>query len=373
LLSRIKTATDAEYLYALNNKPDGEIAYVAEGLKPNDNPEDICELGYVEDAGEFSSATFSTLETGKPQKDKKATPSAYGILISGYAPIITSDGRTVGVVGSDVNVSEVLKDLKNFLIILLSGSALIAVVFAVISVKHLHRVIAYPLDTFAKVANSVSNGDNTVNVPYITTNDEIGLLAHSLRRMQYFAREQTKVLTTIANSDYTVNIPLRSSRDEVGKSIKKILENNCSIIGEINDSASNVKQFSEQLENGTSIISNNASSQTATVSELLELSNEITRLNEENNEKMNETVEIFNKSNENAQDVYDLMEKLLVTAKEIGGASRNIASVIQSIDGIAFQTNILALNASVEAARAGNHGKAGISTRAAKSGVGYKQ
>lgn len=51
------------------------------------------------------------------------------------------------------------------------------------------------------------------------------------------------------------------------------------------------------------------------------------------------------------------MQEMLKAIEEINDASGNISKVIKVIDDIAFQTNILALNATVEAARAGQHGK----------------
>jgi methyl-accepting chemotaxis protein len=51
------------------------------------------------------------------------------------------------------------------------------------------------------------------------------------------------------------------------------------------------------------------------------------------------------------------MEELSAAVADIKESGQRIGSVIKIIDDIAFQTNILALNASVEAARAGVHGK----------------
>ena len=51
------------------------------------------------------------------------------------------------------------------------------------------------------------------------------------------------------------------------------------------------------------------------------------------------------------------MKQMLGSMKEINTASENISNIIKTIDEIAFQTNVLAINAAVEAARAGAHGK----------------
>src|SRR5690606_35073954 len=51
------------------------------------------------------------------------------------------------------------------------------------------------------------------------------------------------------------------------------------------------------------------------------------------------------------------MKQMLKAMVEINSSSANISKIIKVIDEIAFQTNILSLNAAVEAARAGQHGK----------------
>lgn len=53
----------------------------------------------------------------------------------------------------------------------------------------------------------------------------------------------------------------------------------------------------------------------------------------------------------------DTMAQIVDTMQRITQSSKQMAAIIETIDGIAFQTNILALNASVEAARAGEHGR----------------
>ena len=53
----------------------------------------------------------------------------------------------------------------------------------------------------------------------------------------------------------------------------------------------------------------------------------------------------------------DVVKQVVANMDEISSSSKRIADIIGTIDGIAFQTNILALNASVEAARAGEQGR----------------
>src|SRR5262249_7902441 len=53
----------------------------------------------------------------------------------------------------------------------------------------------------------------------------------------------------------------------------------------------------------------------------------------------------------------EVVRQVVTTMGEIDGSSRKIADIVGVVDGIAFQTNILALNAAVQAARAGESGR----------------
>lgn len=125
----------------------------------------------------------------------------------------------------------------------------------------------------------------------------------------------------------------------------------------ISNSAEQVSGGAQQISNGAQMLSQGASEQTGSIEELAANINEISD-NVKNN--ANDTVAASNLADAVEQEILDNSEQMKAVTEAINDirqTSMNITGIVKEIEDIAFQTNLLSLNAAVEAARAGDAGR----------------
>ena len=90
---------------------------------------------------------------------------------------------------------------------------------------------------------------------------------------------------------------------------------------------------------------------------ILEQSRQIQKDAEHNEGELTKVGEVSQKAEESIKDLYESMQNATNIANSLAQRSNEITNVVSLIDDIAEQTNLLALNAAIEAARAGEHGR----------------
>lgn len=214
-------------------------------------------------------------------------------------------------------------------------------------------------------ADKVEQGIYKCRIKGDSDNPTISTLRNTLNKMLISIDDATsrisKVVTSYTNDDFTDYIKVVDNyKDDM-----KLLMESINLLGkELGNSAKNNFQNGETLENSASTMTSSmnnlaekANEQAASLEETaaaLEEITSITRNNTQNATKMATLGQVVKKSVLSGE---ELASKTASSMDEINEKVKAINSAITVIDQIAFQTNILSLNAAVEAATAGEAGK----------------
>lgn len=137
---------------------------------------------------------------------------------------------------------------------------------------------------------------------------------------------------------------------DIVKSMKQITDNLEESSAEIKTAAAQLEQASEKLAEGTT-------EQASSIQETSSTLEETASMVQQNNANTTQAAHFAKQSKDSAAKSNKEMFKMMNAMEELQRSSGEIAKIIKVIDDIAFQTNLLSLNAAVEAARAGDVGK----------------
>lgn len=184
-------------------------------------------------------------------------------------------------------------------------------------------------------------------------------VATAVASISNYIKDISHILNEMSAGNLNVSVMSEYKGDfvEIKESLNSIINSFNTIINEINSLADQVAAGSRQVSEGSQALSQGAAEQASSIEELTASIAHVASQTRQNAANAGKANELANKAKDNAVSGDEQMKDMLTSMEEINNAYNKIAKIIKIIDEIAFQTNILALNASVEAARAGQHGK----------------
>lgn len=225
--------------------------------------------------------------------------------------------------------------------------------------------VAKPLHSLSKRLNTFRDGDLSSEFPEVNTDDEVAEIAVAVKnaadRINIIMSDMNMMLHEMANGNFDVN----SEHEDVYAGefnglltgIKGMNDQLDTALREVDESAKMVAAGSVNLADAAQALAEGATDQAASVQELQASMDTITQGLEETVRKVDAAYEEAKLCAENAQRSRDEMHSMIVAMNNISETSKMIENIIGEIEDIASQTNLLSLNAAIEAARAGDAGK----------------
>jgi len=224
------------------------------------------------------------------------------------------------------------------------------------SINQIIDAIVEPIEEFQARLGQIAQGD--VNALVVGDyQGEHAVLKNALNHTLNSLSELAKIAEEIAEGDLTVSVTPRSGIDTLGRAMKMIVDNLNTSLRQVLSSADEIAKGSTQIASSSQMLAQGASEQAASLEQISSSMSQLASQTESNAENARQANLLATSSRECARDGDEQMQKMTVAMTAIDDSSQNISKIIKVIDEIAFQTNLLSLNAAVEAARAGVHGK----------------
>ncbi len=290
---------------------------------------------------------------------------------------------------------------------------LVGILLLVVMVLLIDRLVVRSLTRLARVGDAIASGDVGVAVNETKRGDEVGDLARAFERTVAYLRATASAADEVAEGDLTTRIEPESEMDVLNQALDRMVTGLRAVIGDVHTAAGSVALTSRdldyasnqtgsatqqiartisQLAKGASDQARAASDTSASAHELTAMISQVEAGADETTRRVDQAagavqataaavgradragermktqsarvnaaldngLEAVGRTADGMRRIQAAVEATAERVAELGAKSDQIGAIVETIDDIAEQTNLLALNAAIEAARAGEQGK----------------
>ena len=285
-----------------------------------------------------------------------------------YVPTKGADGKVDGLIFAGISIAEAEKETARIIDYAIVISVAVIIACIIFLTGYLKKRVSGPLGKITQAAERLEKGElgladgKQVQIG-VRSNDEIGLLGEifeeTIGSLRAYIGEISEVLGAIAKGDLTQETRQNYAGDflAIKKSLDSILGALNQTMGQFAASASHVSDGADQVSASAQTLAQGATEQASAVTEISTTIADISAGARETSDAAAEAGQFVNQAGAQLGISIENVKELSVSMNRISEESKQISTIIATIENIAFQINILSLNAAVEAARAGAAGR----------------
>ncbi|ABC30576.1 Methyl-accepting chemotaxis protein [Hahella chejuensis KCTC 2396] len=233
------------------------------------------------------------------------------------------------------------------------------------------KSIAGPLADLTQWAEQIAEGDLMYGKEFEKREDEVGMLSQAFSRMGENLRELAKTSEAIAKGDLTVTVAPRSERDILGNAFSAMIANLQSLTADLKEGVAVLSTASQEIMASTGQVAASAQETATAISEITTTVEEVKQTATVSNQKAKHVTEAAQRTLQVSQDgrkaveatqdsmsqIRQQMHAVAESIVRLSEQSQAIAEIVATVNDLAEQSNLLGVNASIEAVKSGEQGR----------------
>jgi methyl-accepting chemotaxis protein len=358
-LFALKEETGCLYLYTMVPHRGGMWYYIIDGSALPEDEEMFSALGDEEDYSD-DEELLKCWEEKTTQTTGLHEMEGWGMMISVYTPILNSRGGIVGIVGCDFDAGDVYDEIRNEAIY----QIILSVIFLAVGLGLMFlflRMIFSKLQTISLILKDISEGEGDLtNHLDVSTKDEFGDLAlyfnQTLEHISALIGRIKYKVNALTNTGHELNLNMAKTSqviDEMAVNFERMKaekERQEQSAAEAGNAVKNIRGNIDSLHKLVEEQSDSVETSSSAIEAMIANIHSVTQTLIANGKNVNELTEASENGKSGVQTV---VEKI----REIARDSEGLLEINAVMKSISSQTNLLSMNAAIEAAHAGDAGR----------------